>query len=127
MSNLIEIIEKYFDKRTNVIREYNGRVLLGTTKFLPWYDESVVIGISYIGDSEFVIDDCHSLTDYYDVFDIDVEKIRKKFDELTLKYQMKFDGKILWKTVIAVEEIDIINAINTFIDELFFFANLENI
>lgn len=126
MNTLIELIEKYYDKKRYNIREYNGRVSLGVPRSLPYHDEGVAVGIRYVGDGEFVLDDAHTISDYYELFDMDIANFQSKFDELTKKYSIKFDGTIMWKSVEIVEEVDLKEAIDTFVDELFTFAKIQN-
>lgn len=91
MKTLLEMAKACFPD--GFCRTVGERVVIATSVFLPWHDESVCVTVEPT-EGGIVFTDAHSVTDYWEAFDIDPQAHAQALQEVTDQYRLTFDGKV---------------------------------
>ena len=119
MINLYEAINNF--KLGAHLRVFDNRVIITTLMFFRDYDESVALYIEpTLEEDVYIISDCHSVTDYWEVQDINM----KEYSEQIKKIGLNLEEKCFNMKIYATTEDSLYASIWRFIEKIFLLANI---
>lgn len=118
--DLYETIKNF--KIGQYLREFDKRIIITTLIFFKGYDESVAMYIEPTEEEDvYIIADCHSVTDYWEISYINKEDYKEQIDKIGLG----FKDNCFYTKIRAYNEQDLYSGIWCFIEKLFLLANIE--
>ncbi len=109
------------------VREYDDFAVVAIPVFFGGHDESIAIRIEKIH-CGYTFSDCHSVNDYWEFLDVDVEKYADKINRVLDVFGVSFDeDKCLISTIQSESQSVIRNFFGYFLQAVFILGNVENL
>lgn len=121
MYSYTETIREFFDVR---LRETDYGVVVTTDIFFSGSDESIALFFSQ-SDGGYVVDDCHSVTDYWEYSYISPEEHRERIDKITESFGLSFDGTRFSKKSLDDSEWSLRHLIGSFLQAVSLLGNIN--